>query len=411
MKTEKTRQTDFPFVHVIGFGVSPSDLTRKHLDLIERADVLIGAARHLAHFADLPAEKIYLDGKLSRLAAMIKAQPTDRRIVVIASGDPLFYGIGGYLVSVLGPERVEILPNITTVAGAFARIKTPWQDARIISLHGRNNTDDLLDAVSGSSDVAVLTSPENNPAWIAAFLVARDRTNLSMCVLSRLGTPEEKIEWLDLPVAAGCVFPEPNLVILRRKKKPKLSDVFLGMPDEGFEHENGLITKSEIRAVTLSKLQLRSYHVLWDLGAGSGAVAVEAASIVTSGRLVAVEKEARRIKLIHENKRRFGLERLEIVHATLPEGLSTLPEPDRIFIGGGGKDLEQIIRSAVSHLKPGGRIVINTVLLANVETAATTLKALGFDSEIVQVQVSRSRSMPFSWRFEPLNPVWIVCGS
>ncbi|MCP5048927.1 MAG: precorrin-6Y C5,15-methyltransferase (decarboxylating) subunit CbiT [bacterium] len=208
------------------------------------------------------------------------------------------------------------------------------------------------------------------------------------------------------------VFAEPNLVILKRgPQDPNLTKtLYLGMPDNYYHHEQGLITKSEIRAITLSKLRLSRDHILWDLGAGSGSVSIEASLLVSGGKIFALEKKPQRIEQIEINKNRFGATNIEIVQAMLPDGLERLPRPDRIFIGGGGRNLENIIQAAIPYLKREGLVVVNTVLVQNIYTAMETLKALDFKTTCVQVQISRSRDMPWGERLEAQNPVWIISG-
>jgi precorrin-6Y C5,15-methyltransferase (decarboxylating) len=150
--------------------------------------------------------------------------------------------------------------------------------------------------------------------------------------------------------------------------------------------------------------------VLWDLGAGSGSVAIEAALFIGRGRIVAVEKDPQRVEQVKVNAKRFGVRNLRVVQAVLPEGLERLPKPDRIFIGGGGRNLPAIVSTAARRLKPDGIVVINAVLLQNVHDAAAALRKLGFATEIVQVQIHRSEPMPWSERLEALNPVWIITG-
>ncbi len=183
------------------------------------------------------------------------------------------------------------------------------------------------------------------------------------------------------------------------------------MPDDAYAHENGLITKSEIRSISLGKLKLLAHHVLWDLGAGSGSIGIEASRLVPRGRIVAIEQHPERIRNIECNRLRHGVANMEIHQATLPDGLQDLPTPDRIFIGGGGRKLETIIRSAAGYLHPDGILVVNTVLIDNLTVALRTLKDLGFSTETVQIQVSRSKDMPWSQRFEAQNPVWIITGT
>jgi precorrin-6B C5,15-methyltransferase / cobalt-precorrin-6B C5,C15-methyltransferase len=400
-------------VAIIGIGLSPEDLTARHWQIIRAADILVGGKRALDYFKDSPAHKMTLDKNIAEAVDFVRNRAATQAVVVLASGDPLFFGIGSILVNALGSENVVIYPNISSVAAAFARIKEPWSKVRVVSLHGRNSVRELYHALDEENVVAVFTDPSHNPAWIAKRLVEEDLENIMLCVLESLGTADERFSWYRPVQAAETVFAEPNLVIIKRcppdytAKQPP----YLGMPDHCYAHEKGLITKSEIRAITLAKLRLLPDHILWDLGAGSGSVAVEAALLVNRGKVFAVEKNPERIKQIEINKSRFGVENLEILQAAVPDGLGHLPRPDRIFIGGGGQALKAIITSTVSILKPGGRVVVNTVLLPNIQTATDTLTALGFTAEVVQVQINRSRKMPWAQRLEAQNPVWIVAGS
>jgi len=171
-----------------------------------------------------------------------------------------------------------------------------------------------------------------------------------------------------------------------------------------------LITKAEIRAVTLSKLRLMPDHILWDLGAGSGSISIEASIFIKSGRIFAIEKNPERIIHIENNRKRFNVTNLEIIQSELPDGLDNLPAPDRIFIGGGGKNLEKIIRSSSGYLMQDGVIVINTILISNIDVAMSTLKSQGFITDIVQAQISRGQQMPLGKRLNAENPVWIISG-
>lgn len=401
-------------VTIIGMGMSPGDLTARHHDLIAAADVLVGGRRHLAHFADLAAEKIEIGKGLSALLPAIRSAARDRRVVVLASGDPLYYGVGAYLVRALGPENVRVYPNVSSVAAAFARIRHPWQDVRVVSLHGRDGAAQLLAAAGDADWVAVFTDPTHTPAQVARLLLQNEVTGFEMCILENMGTAAERISWLGPESAAASAFADPNLVVLKRSPQAAASPprpLFLGMPDEQFDHQNGLITKAEVRVLALSRLQLRPRDILWDLGAGSGSLAVEAAVFIRSGLIFAVEQNPERIQQIRRNAARFGVSNLSAVQAVLPEGLEPLPDPDRIFIGGGGRNLGAIIRQAASRLKPGGRMVVNTVLLDTIQSAVAAMQQLGWEADLVQAQISRSQRMPWSLRMTAHNPVWIVSGA
>ena len=399
-------------VAIIGMGLSPEDLTLRHLKIIETADVLVGGSRLLDFFDTSTAEKKIIDKNLGQVIDFLKDRMSTQSIVVLASGDPLFFGIGARLVKELGSENVVIHPNISSISAAFARIKEPWSQVRVISLHGRGNDHAIVEAINQGYTVAVFTDPTNNPAKIAKNLIAEDFANISMCVLESLGTSAERFDWYHLEQASEMIFSEPNLVILKAitEEQPLKTDPGFGIPDNYFVHEKGLITKSEIRAISLAKLQLMPDQVLWDLGAGSGAVSIEASVLTRRGKIVAVEKNPARIQQIKFNIKQFGISNIEVVQAVLPDGLDELPQPDRIFIGGGGQNLKNIITKAASHLKTDGIVVVNTVLMPNIQNAVDALTELGFKTSIVQVQISRSRKMPWAERMEAQNPVWIVSG-
>ncbi|MGD9135426.1 MAG: precorrin-6y C5,15-methyltransferase (decarboxylating) subunit CbiE [Desulfobacterales bacterium] len=399
-------------VTIIGLGMGPKDLTAEHLGIIERADILVGGQRLLDNFDRYPVEKKSIDKNLETVIDFIKARMVTKSIVVLASGDPLFFGIGARLVKALGTENIVVYPNISSVAAAFARIKEPWNNVRVVSLHGRDNEDLLFKILEMNTVVAVFTDPKRNPAWLAQRLLQEGFLNFKLCVLESIGSSDERFAWYDLDQAATMTFAEPNLVILKRSDEclQGIRPLHLGLPDNHYAHQQGLITKSEVRAIVLAKLRLMKDHILWDLGAGSGSISIEASLLVPSGKVFALEKNPARVRQIEINKARFGAENLDIRQTVLPEGLESLPQPDRIFIGGGGRDLAKIIRAAIVFLKPDGLVVVNTVLIQNIQTASETLRALGFSVQMIQVQISRSRPMPWGDRLDAGNPVWIISG-
>lgn len=398
-------------ITIIGMGLSPDDLTVRQRSIIEAADILAGGKRHLTHFEHLDCRRWIIDRDLNALVDFLRAEMADSAIVVLTSGDPLFFGIGAFLSRRLGAHNVRVFPNVSAVAAAFARIGEPWQDVCVVSLHGRSHTGRLLRRAAAGDTVAVYTDPDHNPAWLAELLIDRGVDNITMIVLEQLGTADEKVTQTTPAQARRKQFDDLNLVVLKPDPvyltRPAL---FPGMPDHWFDHEKGLITKAEVRALSLSRLRLFDRAVFWDLGAGSGSVSIEAGQFITRGEIFTVEHKADRIRRINANLKRFGIGNMQVIQALLPDGINDLPEPDRVFIGGGGKTLVDIVHQAAGRLKPDGIMVINTVLIANFTAAVNTLEALGMDIDVVQIQVNRARPMPFSHRLEAANPVWIVTG-
>ncbi len=396
-------------VDIIGIGLSPDDLTRKHLELIQRADVLVGGARLLEFFDHPECTRRVIDRDLAGLADFIRQKMDHSHVVVLASGDPLFFGIGSYLAKVLGPDRVKIHPNVSALAAAFARLRLPWHDAAFVSCHGRRGAGSLLRALAESAKVAVFTDPGHDPAWVARQALDAGYEHFSVWVLEQMGTAAEKIRRLTLHQASSMKFADPNMVILVQSDEPPCGRVpFLGMPDEFFLHRQGLITKADVRAVSLARLRIFPEAVVWDLGAGSGAVAIEAGALAHRGQVFAVEKDPRRLEQIEANCRRLKAANVTPVRAVMPAGLEELPAPDRVFVGGGGKRLPDILEKAALMTRPSAIVVVNTVLVSSLEATLAFFKGAGWKVEAVQVQVAHGRPLAGDLRFAGGNPVWII---
>ena len=404
-------------IDIIGMGQGVSDLTARHLKIIQAADILVGGRRQLAMFPETRARTIVIKGHIPELISRIETEKADKKIVVLASGDPLFHGIGASFCRQMKPGDFVIHPNISSISAAFAAIKEPWHDARLISLHGLHQPSVLFSQFSGEHIVALLTDPHHDPHFIAQQLEKAGVYDFRICVLENLGHEhKQKITWFEnIDLIYNQTFAQPNVVILKNKTGKSAKDpceTHIGMDDYLFRHGKGLITKSEVRSISLSKLKLiRKDHVLWDIGSGSGSVGIEASFHIPWGHVYAIEKNAGRIPDIIQNIANFDCSNVKVLHTVFPEGIDDLKQPDRIFIGGGGGDLENIIKKACDKMAAYGVIVINTVLLQNLETAMAVLKKERFNPQAVQIQVSRSKPMPFGDRFEALNPIWIIYGS
>lgn len=412
MGTPSPEAGSFQPIDIIGMGMSPQDLTADHLRLIEGAALLVGGRRHLALLKGKHQECIEITSDLKGLVEALRRQCRSRRIVVLASGDPLYYGVGAHLVNALGREKVRVHPNITSVAAAFARMGEPWQDACVVSLHGRRQEGRLEHAIRTADRIAVLTDPVCTPQWVGDFLRRWGARGFAIGVFECLGSDTERISWHTTESIAGQTFDMPNMVVLKREPQGGRSHpaLHLGMPESAFAHERGVITKTEVRAVALSRLCLMPHQTLWDLGAGSGALSIEASLLMPGGRIWAVEKNPQRLEQIRANRDRYGVANLEVVEAELPEGLAQLPDPERIFIGGGGRALGETVAVACRRLPPDGILVVNTVLMDSLHATVKSLREGGLAADVVQVQVSRSRPLADSDRLTAMNPVWIIQG-
>ena len=405
-------------------GLSPRALAH-----IETADLVIGGTRTLDLFASRfapHAERRDLTGKLSQVPEWIRAaQAEDRRVVVLATGDPLCHGIAGYLQAQLCIEACEVLPNITTVQLACARLGLPWQDMKILSVHSRDAGEwqdgagpkhglyGILREVQRHDRLALFTSPDNTPDRIARLLVREGLdAEFRVAVAERLLQTDEKIV-VDCSVAEAAQrrFADPNVMLLWRDA-PRTRPVAFGLADDTYKQrrpDKGLITKREVRAVSLARLQLRADSIAWDIGAGSGAVGLEAARLCPEGHVYAIEKNAEDAAIAFDNRLRMHAHNYTLVHGKAPEGLDVWPDPDAIFIGGSGGELQELVRLCLQRLRPDGWLVMNFVTLENQADALTALKACGAMWDVTQIQAARSQPILHMHRLAAENPVWIVC--
>jgi precorrin-6Y C5,15-methyltransferase (decarboxylating) len=387
-------------VVVVGIGDNgPDSLGREALRAVEGAQVLMGGARHLGFFASHPAEKLPIRDNLKEVVARLQSET--RRVVVLASGDPLFYGIAGYLSNKIGRDRLEVLPNISSMQLAFARIKESWQDAVLVSCHAKP-IEEAIDLVRDAKKVALFTDDENTPARIAKELQKAGIGGFRAYVCENLGGEGERVSEADLPDLAGMTFGPLNVLVLIRKAEPgtlSRKDWTFGIPEEAFFQRQplkGLITKTEVRVISLAKMRVRPGNVVWDVGAGSGSVSIEAALL--GAKVWAVEKNKEDCDIIRKNVEKFGAKEVTVVHGVAPAALAGLPAPDAVFVGGSGGEMAEIVKLSQERLKPGGRLVLNVATIEN-------LVNLG---EVTLVQVSRSRPILDLTRFEAQNPVFVI---
>ncbi|MDX2096539.1 MAG: precorrin-6y C5,15-methyltransferase (decarboxylating) subunit CbiE [Leptolyngbyaceae cyanobacterium bins.59] len=405
-------------IQVIGIGldgaIGLSDAIR---EMISQAQILVGSARHLGYFPDHPADRIVLGDLTDAIEQMREKLTTTNCIVVLTSGDPLFFGLGRLLLAEFPPELLTFHPHLSSIQLAFSRIKVPWQDAQVISAHGRS-LDELTRALQqGAEKIAVLTDSVHSPGAIVHLINALDLpVTYEMWVCENLGGSEERVQsWaIDAP-ETPTVAPLNVAILLRQSQTHSLNLEqlpYLGLPDHAFlsfSDRPGLMTKREIRIMALGELSLRPNQVIWDIGAGTGSVSIEIARLFPSSQIFAIEKTAAGASLIRQNCERFQVENITVIHANAPKGLEELPAPDRLFMGGSGGNLTPILELAEQRLKPKGRIVIALATLDHLTQAHTWFNQReGWQHHLLQVQVARSVPIASLTRFSPLNPVTLL---
>lgn len=394
-------------------GVAPygaSSLTPPAHRLLNRAELVFGGKRLLQMFPHHPGEKVVIKNNLAEATDLIKRNLGRKRMVVLASGDPNFYGIAGYLTAKLGKNVVDITPNVSAMQLAFARIGESWEDAVFVSVHSRPIAD-IVNTVRSNAKIGIFTDDKHTPAAVARVLLKHGVDGYRAYVCQNLGGKEEKIVKTNLPNLVKMKFSPLNVLILLREQSKRQSQQIFGIPEASFyRRREGLITKQELRAVSLAKMHLTEESVLWDIGAGSGAVSIEASFLARRGHIYAIEKNEKDIAIIKKNLRKFNVSNVEVVKTFAPDGLDNLPDPTAVFIGGSGGRVKEILDLVSQRLESGGRIAINIVALENLSAAVSALKAIGFVLDITLINIARSTGVTELTRLEALNPVFVITG-
>lgn len=371
---------------------------------LRRADLLVGAARQHADLgpAALPGTPVELWGQLDELVELCRVRSADgQHVCVLAAGDPGFFGIVRVLAAHLGPDALDVHPAPSSISLAFARAGMPWDDATIATCHGRP-LEVAVQAVLTHPKVAVLVSADNPPEALGHRLLDEGCAPRSVWVCTRLGEEGESVTRTDLAGLAANTF-DPLSVVMLVAPGAEIAPVAgtgWGRNHSTFEHRAGLVTKGEVRAAVLGKLDLPPTGVLWDIGAGSGSVAVESSALAPGLRVFAVEKDSEAVEQIRRNAAGTGVVAIE---GEAPAVLADLPDPDRVFVGGGGTE---VLDAVLARVRRGGTVVATYAVLSSALSATERLGSL------VQLQVSRG--VPIGpngqLRLQAENPVFVVWG-
>lgn len=395
-------------VAVVGLGLGRPSLGADAAAAVARAAVLVGGTRQLACFPDHPGRRIPIAGPLAAVCeAMEAALDQGLAVAVLADGDPLFFGIGRTLLDRFGPDRLAFFPNVTAVGAAAARLGLPWHDLPAVSLHGRDDPTPLFAALAGHGAAVVYTDATNTPAAIAALVLERGGDAFAMTVLEDLCLPSEQVRRLSLAEAAGLDFSSLSLAVVARTR-PVDAPLALGLAEDALLRSDRVFTKAPVRAVSLAALAPRPGQVVWDIGAGTGAVALEASLLCPGGPVFAVEREPGRHALLVQNIRRTGALTVAPVRGEAPDVLADLPDPDRIFVGGGLSGRPDLLPALCRRLRPGGRLVANCVLLGSVAQALDALRRHGLSPSLTQIQASAGLPLGQDLRLAADNPVFIL---
>ena len=411
-------------IDVIGTDAgAPHSLPEGLQQLIRQADTIAAPLRlhrELALWLNKPQQVLIASDDPQALCDILSRQSS---AVVLASGDPLWFGIGRILRNQLGPERLRFHPAPTSLQLAFARLGQPWQDASWLSLHGRS-PEPLAQALQKwPKALAVLTDPDQGGAETVrrTLLASGLAANYQLWICTDLGSQHEQVTC----VAMDAPLPEdlPRLLIAVLLAKSGAAATPHGLPlfglDDGLflQHSDhpGLMTKREVRVQLLADLHLPEQGVLWDIGAGTGSVGLEALRLRPQLRLLAVERRGGGAALIQANAERLGvrpalaleIDARHLADADLPEDLS---HPDRVILGGGGQDRGELLRFVLAQLKPNGVVVIPLATIEAVGECRSLMEAAGLTVALSQLQAWRGVPLADGTRLTPMNPSIILRG-
>jgi precorrin-6Y C5,15-methyltransferase (decarboxylating) len=405
-------------VHIVGIGDDGVEgMTAQARRLVEEADVLVGPDSCAGVLPAPLRGRLQAAANLEQLVERIEAAE-GRRTVVLASGDPLFYGTARYVCGKLGKDRFEVVPHVSSMQLAFARVKESWEEAFLANLAGQS-IERVIDRIRTSETAGLFTSEQWSPAAVARALLDHGIDAFQAYVCENLGSPDERVTQGSLAEIAKESFAPLNVMILVRKAKApeqagQVGTRTFGNPDECFlqsRPKRGLLTPAEVRSLALAELQLRPASVVWDVGAGSGSVGLEAARLARDGKVFAIEMDPDDHALIRENAARFGVTNLDPILGKAPDAWAALPDPDAIYVGGSGRDVAMLVEAAWLRLKPGGRLVTACNSIENLAAVHSLLRARSADAAYWMVNIARGYEQLDRIRFEAINPVFLIAAT
>ena len=405
-------------MHIVGIGDDGVEgMTAQARRVLEAADLLLGPESCATLLPPALAGRLETTANLEELCDRIEAAGP-KKLVVLASGDPLFYGTARYVCGRLGKDRFEVVPHVSSMQLAFARVKESWEEAFLANLSGQS-IERVVDKIRGSETVGLFTSEQWPPSAVARTLLDEGIDYFQAYVCENLGSPDERVTQGSLADIAAEAFGPLNVMILVRRARAAdtpghAGSRLFGNPDECFlqsRPKRGLLTPCEVRSLALAELGLHARSVVWDVGAGSGSVSLEAARIAQAGLVHAIEMDPDDHRLITANAERFGVSNLKAVLGKAPEAWKGLPDPDAIYVGGSGRDVAMLVEEAWKRLKAGGRLVTACNSIENLAAVHAILRARSGNAAYWMVNIARGIEQMDRIRFEALNPTFLIAAT
>ena len=395
------------WLSLIGIGEDGAEaLSPAARTLLVQAQLIVGGARHLALAGPLAAKTMTWPSPMAAAIPEILAR-RGSPVCVLASGDPFFYGAGSLLSAHVRPEEMQCLPAPSAFSLAAARLNWSLQECCLVSLHGRE-FERIIPALQPHAKILCLSWDETTPPRLAKLLCEKGLGPSRIIVMEAMGGPRERLRE-STAQAFGVEGIDPlNLVAIEiaATAQSQILPVASGLADSWFETD-GQLTKWEVRAVALSSLAPRRGELLWDVGAGSGSIAIEWLLCHPANRAIAIESRADRASRITRNALSLGVPQLEIITGKAPEAFANLPQPQAIFVGGGGGDTK-LLDSAYAALPSGGRLVVNAVTIETEAELISRFKALG--GGLLRIEIAHADPLGSFHGWRPALPVtqWSV---
>ena len=401
-------------IHIAGIGPGSLELlTPAACSAIEQSDVLIGGRRNLEMFRDYKGETLVIGNNLRAVCEYIVENAGLKKITVIASGDPGLFSITRYLRENLQGIHMEVIPGISSLQYLCSKVNLSWEDLYITSVHGRTN--DIVQTVKEHEKVGIFTGGGAAPDGICRSLVQAGLDTVKVVVGENLSYPEERVFTGSAKELMEMNFHPLSLMIVQRHRETETGAVWdysvPGVPDAMFDRAQVPMTKEEIRAVSVSKLRLNTHSVVYDVGAGTGSVSVECALRCPQGGVYAFERDTDAVDLIKRNAEKFRVQNVKVIPGEAPESFTgEMQAPDRVFIGGSGGNMGEIIGRVTAFGGPV-RIVINTITVESTYEALEALKTQGCKNiEIISMSIARGREVGGKHLMQSINPVYIISG-
>ncbi|MEO1496070.1 MAG: precorrin-6y C5,15-methyltransferase (decarboxylating) subunit CbiE [Planctomycetota bacterium] len=406
---------------IIGVGDDGLNaVTAAARDRIVSAEKLLGDERALSLLGEAAkGERVPIGGDLEAVATQIE-KLGDTPAAMVVFGDPMFYGLARFLTDRFGKDRFVVLPHVSSMQLAFARVMESWDEAYLTDV-SQHPLASIVDRIRTSQKVGLFTTDRVGPNQIAQSLLDRGIDYFTAYVCENLGARDERVTRGELPEIAADAFGPLNVMILIRKPdapdrpRESVGRRLFGNPDDAFlqaKPKQGLLTPAEVRSLALAQLDIAPGSIVWDVGAGSGSVSVEAAQLAVDGAVYAIEMDPEDHDLIQRNAERFGATNVLPILGKAPDAWNTLPDPDCVFIAGAGREVINLATAAYGRLRSGGRLVVNMIAIDNLGAVRAALIETANSGEVSlnvwMVNIARGADQLERLTFEAVKPNFLL---